>query len=251
MSDQPCEWPVAWPDGLEAAEEDRERWGALAAQIVWALSGRRYGRCRAWVRPVLAPMHGGGAWCEPHIAEGRWLNSTGHTALLQLPAPTLAVHEVRLGSASGPAPLDAAMYRKVGNALIRLDGRPWPPQDRAAPEGAPGWWAIDLTTGYPVPAGGQIAAGMLAAELYRARRGSSKCRLPARAQSVAREGVDVQLIDPAALYEAGLTGLPEVDAWITAVNPARLPIGPSVASPDAPGRRRGADHPLRYRMGLL
>jgi len=86
-----------------------------------------------------------------------------------------------------------------------------------------------------VPLGGQIAAGLLAGELLKARRGG-KCRLPARAQSVAREGVDVTLLDPAALYEAGLTGLAEVDQWITAVNPARLRTRPSVSSPDHPLR---------------
>ncbi len=228
MNDQPCEWPIIWPGGLEPTEEEQATWGPVAAQIVWALSGRRYGRCRRWVRPIAASS--GGAWCEPRIIDGRWFNAAGRSTLLQLPRPTLEVHGVRIGSVE----LAPVNYRKVGDALIKLDGKPWPAQRLEAAEGTDGWWAVELTTGFPVPPGGQVAAGILAGELVRARRGSGKCRLPARAQSVAREGVDVQLLDPAALYEAGLTGLPEVDQCITAVNPGGLTSAPSVTSPDHP-----------------
>jgi hypothetical protein len=230
MSDQPCEWPIIWPEGTTATDAERATWGQVAAHIVWSLSGRQYGRCRRWVRPVSSTV--GGAWCEPRIVEGRWLNSPGRSSLLQLPRPTIAVHEVRVADAI----LDPVNYRKVGDALIRIDGKTWPVQRIEAAEGTHGWWAIDMTTGFPVPIGGQAAAGLLATELLKARRKDGKCRLPARAQSVAREGVDVTLLDPAALYEAGLTGLAEVDGWITAVNPGRLRTRASVTSPDHPLR---------------
>lgn len=230
MTEQPCEWPILWPEQFEATDAERELWGPVAAQIVWALSGRRYGRCRTWVRPLTTPLRGQG-WCEPQIVDGRWLNGPGTPALVQLPRPTVAVHEVRVADAVLPP----AAYRRVGDALLRIDGQAWPAQNPAAEAGEPGWWAIDLTTGYPVPLAGRAAAGILAAELIRARRGG-KCRLPARAQSIAREGVDVTLLDPGALYEAGLTGLPEVDQWIAAVNPARLPGAATASSPDHPHR---------------
>lgn len=228
MDDQPCEWPINWPEGT-FSDAERAAWGPIAAHIVWALSGRRYGRCRAWVRPLPTSMSG--AWCEPRIVNGQWLNAPGNGSLLQLPRPTVAVHEVRIGDATLPA----GQYRRIGDSLLRL-GAAWPRQDPTAAPGTPGWWAIDLTMGYPVPLAGQAAAGLLAAELIKARRGAGKCRLPARAQSVAREGIDVQLLDPAALYTAGLTGLPEVDQWIAAVNPARLTGAPEAVSPDHPGR---------------
>jgi hypothetical protein len=232
MSDAPCEWPIIWPQDLDATDEEKALWGPVAAQIIWALSGRRYGRCRRWVRPLTTS----GAGCAPQLVHGRWYNGPGRATLVQLPRPTIAVHEVVLGSETGRVSMPTLNYTLYGDSLIRRDGQGWPAQDPEAAEGAPGWWAVDVTTGYPVPLGGQAAAGLYAAELIRARRGSGKCRLPARTASVAREGVDVTLLDPAALYENGLVGLPEVDGWIKAVNPAGLRERPGVTSPDHPLR---------------
>lgn len=58
--------------------------------------------------------------------------------------------------------------------------------------------------------------------------GGGKCRLPRRVQTVSRQGVTYQMVDPTDIYRDGLTGLPEVDIWIASVNPNRLMGAPRV-----------------------
>lgn len=74
---------------------------------------------------------------------------------------------------------------------------------------------------------------LLVSEFWNACRGG-KCRLPKRVQSISRQGVSMQMVDPVALFENMQTGISEVDLWITAVNPHRLSAPSAVSSPDYP-----------------
>jgi hypothetical protein len=122
--------------------------------------------------------------------------------------------------------------------LLRVDGDTWPQdQDLTADETAVGSFVVRYDRGVPVPPAGLVAAGDLALDILRARQDKA-CRIPQRAQSVSRQGVDVQLVDPYELFSQGLTGLPAVDAWVAAVNPNRNRTRARVYSPDGPRSAR-------------
>lgn len=212
------DWPIDWGDPPLLAVDDplRESVAAVAIETLWAATGRRYGLKDVLASPRPIPCPGPGF--TPHLdPTGRWLNTPAwrtYADRIYLAGPVYAVGSVTISGAL----LDPGAYTAIGSLLLRTDGRPWPVGDD---------WTIGYTIGNPIGAAGARATGILAAELAKARRGT-KCRLPNRATSISREGVDVQLSDP----ETGLTGLAEVDAWIQAVNPELMAQPARVWSPD-------------------
>lgn len=127
--------------------------------------------------------------------------------------------------------------------LVRIDGGSWPAcQDmtrplqprEAFPDEAAGTFGVQYWRGTPVPPGGRRAVAMLACELWKACNGDSSCRLPRRVQSLTREGVTYQMIDPTDYTRGGKVGLPEVDMWLATVNPAGVRSPSGVWSPDVP-----------------
>ncbi|WP_280758935.1 hypothetical protein [Prescottella agglutinans] len=118
--------------------------------------------------------------------------------------------------------------------LIRVDGKLWPQrQNLAVADDAVGAFTVTYMQGIEVPLGGQLAAGDLALEFLRARKSDGRCKIPDRAISVSRQGVDIELVDAQVLFEQGLTGIAAVDQWIASVNPHKLKSRPRVFSPDA------------------
>lgn len=97
-----------------------------------------------------------------------------------------------------------------------------PCQDYNLPAGEVGTWSITYTIGTPVPEDLNFAAGLYACELAKALVSDKSCGLPARVQSVARQGLTEKLIDPTVLADIGLTGLPTVDLIIRMFNPNHL-----------------------------
>ncbi|RQX13403.1 hypothetical protein DDE19_26040 [Micromonospora ureilytica] len=249
----PCEWPLntAYCKGWEAIDEAaRTAATDLATEILWALSGRRYGVCPATVRPCRRNDHD--AWLRLE----RWLplsygslavafcGCVGHICScsssgceLSLPGPVHAVTRVLVEGAVVPAAAYAVYDRRW---LVRVDGKCWPErQDLTVADDQPGAWSVTYERGVAVPAGGQIAAGHMACELAKAMVSDTTCRLPRRVQSLVRQGVQQTFVDPAQLAKDGMTGLPEVDQWLRVVNPHRLPRDSVVWSPDLDrGRRR-------------
>lgn len=245
----PCDWPVdtsAVPAWGDAEDTQQALAKAIASYVMWALSGRRFGVCELVHRPcpprrtdrgvVAAPVPGRGdfrvlwpgwpgspGWCSHSGGCGC---ARGHE--YALPGPVVGVSEVLVDGGV----LDTALWRVQGDYLIRKD-KHWPfTQDLALDPGQPGTWQVTYTRGIPVPAAGQYATGILAGEVLKAIRRNAGCRLPSRAQSVSRQGVDVQLLDATTFLEGGRTGLPEVDLWLIAVNPKKHTAPPAVWSPD-------------------
>jgi hypothetical protein len=239
----PCQpWPVLWQNCAELTTSGPAVTGQAvqaATEILWALSGRRFGPCPVTIRPcqagcadlpaswVQVPI-AGVTWPTPVLYGGAWYNLTcagcGATCSCtelseaRLPAPA-TVLEVRLDGAVLPA---GAWRVDDWRLLVRTDGGRWPAcQDLTAPDSEPGTWAVDLEVGEPVGELGQFAVGELACELLRAFRGED-CRLPANVTSLARQGVSIELPSPALLREQGLLGLPWCDRFIQAANPHRL-----------------------------
>ncbi|TDB80949.1 hypothetical protein [Micromonospora sp. KC721] len=250
----PCNWPLntAACKGWDTIDEAvRMAATHLAVEVLWALSGRRFGLCStrvrpcrrrdqdAWLRwePWLTLPYGSLAitWCGC-----AWYGNCGCVPAaceVSLAGPVHDVTQVLVDGVVVPADAYVVQDRRW---LVRVDGDCWPwTQDLTLSDNQPGTWAITYRRGVQVPLGGQIAAGQYACEVAKALTGDSACRLPRRVQSLARQGVQATFIDPAQLAKDGMTGLPEVDQWLRVVNPNRLPRDSVVWSPDLDrGRKR-------------
>jgi len=250
-TDWACYGDQATIDALDA--EIKERSEALAWMQLAALTADQLAVCPITVRPcnqaclshphiyqvagVAGGHYAGATAFAPHIgAGGRWVNACGCasgdcscTALCEaiLPGPVGDITEVWLDGAV----LDVTAYRvDNGNRLVRTDGECWPVcQDMT--EDAHGSAAFSVTYyrgAGPDPLSLYIA-GLLAAEYYKACTADKSCRLPARLQSVARQGVTYQV----AFGEDDLTGIREVDDFVSRLNPYRLKMPPAIVSPDS------------------
>lgn len=87
------------------------------------------------------------------------------------------------------------------------------------PAGEPGTWTVEYSHGRQPPVGGVQACIALARELaigWAANaQTSARCRLPRRVTTVSRQGVTLAVLDPLTLFADGLTGLSEVDLWVS------------------------------------
>lgn len=240
-----CSWPTdrscltVPDDGDEVGMAQLEAAENLAVQVLWALSGRQYGVC-----PVIArPCPQGYPYPYGYLIGGplvvwdgaNWRNvlcGCGPTCDWRAPTVVhlgsrvgLPVREV-LEVVIGGELIDPSEYRLEGDLLYRI-AAPWPQQDLTRPLDEPGTWSVTFTRGTPPPLGTAKLVGQLAAEFLAACNGG-KCRLPRRVQTVTRQGVTYQMVDPTDIYETGRTGIPEIDLWLSSVNPHRLTSAPEV-----------------------
>lgn len=258
-----CAWTAdtsccaGWDDFTPEQQERALDW---ATGILDALTGRQFAQCPVLVRPCgkrcgwsggyrtypvdSASASGLGApWMVPYIgAGGVWRNcacsggcTCRATCEAYLDGPVAEVIEVKVDGAV----VDPAAYRlDNGNVLVRTDGECWPEcQDMDLSDDEPGTFSVQYRPGAPLPRIGEIAAGDLACEFAKACSGAEGCALPKQLQSLSRNGVQLEVVDPQLLMENGLTGLPNVDLFIRSVNPNRLTRRSRVLSPDV--------HPLR------
>ncbi len=249
----PQPWPIqiTVPEWSDATEEERTRAVELATNILWSLTGRVFGLVEATVRPCFGPRDGStyrgtagngrDAYWWPGLINQTWsvggcgcspgCNCVGPSEVA-LPGP---VHSIVQVLVDGETVLPEAYRIRNSRWLIRVDGKPWPQhQNLAAADDQLGAFAVTYRQGIEVPLGGQIAVGDLALEFLRARKADGRCKLPDRAISVSRQGIDIELVDAQVLFEQGLTGIASVDQWIAAVNPHKARSRPRVYSPDAP-----------------
>lgn len=195
----------------------------------------------AW--PVDSAVSGGaaGPWMVPFVDNGAWRNCIcpglcrcQASCEVILEGPVAVVDEVLIDGVA----LDPSAYRlDDGNILVRTDSECWPQcQDMDAGPDEVGAFTVTYQQGIPVPRAGQIAAGLLACQFAKSCAGGD-CILPQELQSLSRNQIEVQVIDPAALPESILTGIAQVDRWVRAVNPANLRARPRLLSRDVPAHR--------------
>lgn len=241
----PPTWPVDWallPDTTDDPERATRVRDAVhaAVGVLWALTGRQYGLRGVEVRPCppgaqtahWVPLAPGPGW-QPYIDAGRIFNAPtcvsltcDRSAALLLPGP---VYELLGWVVDGVEQPAHTLYQR-GDLVWPTEGA-WPAQDLSQPATQPGTFAIRYLMGTPPPPGAPGMVAALAAEYLTAAEGGT-CRLPQRAQQVARQGVTVNLVDPQEIYERGATGLTEVDLWIKAHNPYGQAQPTTVWSPD-------------------
>ena len=135
--------------------------------------------------------------------------------------PIHTVHSVEMGGVL----LDAEDFSLRNNAyLVRQGGTPWTLSESSE-------ILVTYTHGSWPPRAGREAAIRLANELILWYAGDSRCALPERITSVARQGVSYTILDPQDFIKQGRTGIYAVDSFISAVNPDGQRKKPAVFNP--------------------
>lgn len=218
----------------------------LAWSTLRTLSGGRVGNCPVTLRPCAStscstclpgvPVHVrsgecGGCWTStvPCAADGC---SCTQPSEVRMPGEVAEVAEVWLDGQV----LDESKYRlDNGRLLVRTDGGSWPGcQNTAASLSESGTFGVVYVPGVIPGSAGEWAAGVLTCEFIKACTGQ-KCRLPSSVTSLTRQGVTMET--SRGMFPDGLTGIREVDAYLTALNPNHLMTRPKVWSPDLPPYR--------------
>lgn len=252
----PCAWtipePLCCPCWEGTDPRIRELANTWASEILWALSGRRYGECQLTVRPcepcharsyvtypvyMDSPWGGGGGMWLPYINDGAWYNCACGTNCCCEPGCRVAL--------SGPATsvisvmVDGVLvpdtdYRIVDKMwLVRKPGTGcWPNcQHLGQPnDSSDNTFVVEYVRGDPVPGAGLIAASLLQCEIAK-RCQAGNCSVPFNITSMTREGVTVEVGDTTTV---GKTGIKLVDDWVNAVNPGGLIERPRVWNADLP-----------------
>lgn len=240
-------WPVDWPD--EAAADlagpaVKELCEIYAISCMTALTLHRVGGSPVTIMPTSRDR-----------VEGHWLYAGYHHDImlgqfypglvypsaedlqggatvvpftaLDLPGPVGAVTEVRVDGAV----LDPTLYRvENGRYLVRLDGKGWPVNTGDN-------FTVTYFNSHPATKMARYAAGVMAAEwlkLFTNAKGG--CRLPRSVTNIQRQGLTMELAR--GMFPDGVTGMPEVDAYIMLLNPFALKVMPRVYSLDMPEHRQ-------------
>lgn len=248
-----CPWPVD-ESCCDSSNYDPPKWDlavAMASATLNRLTGYRVTNCAVKVRPCKL-SHGAGyamnyygstygssysGWTPYINAGGEWINFCGHTTAdcscselcaVQLPGPVGRLDEVKVDGVV----LSAANYRLDGDKLIWTGAGacPWPTcQDLNKADTEVGTFSVTYVNGYPPDSIAAYAAGLLACQFYSACT-TGKCSLPPGVVTVVRQGVTLQVVSGS--FPGGMTGIREVDAFITMWNPKGRLAPSRVWSPD-------------------
>lgn len=230
-----------------------------AAETLYALSGLQFGLCTVTVRPCRRDCYGtswpwGGTWIEfgtwprPMFFDGVWYNVVCGSCASDCSCATLSevklprsVHDVVEVKVDGTVLSDTAydlQWTSAGPLLVRVDGGQWPVcNDFRLTDDQVGTWSITARYGRPLPRLGQLALGELTCEYVKALTNDPMCGLPPNVQSVVRQGVTIELVDPNTVFESGLIGLRLSDRFIRTYNPGGLQESSKVYDVDGPSFR--------------
>jgi hypothetical protein len=214
--------PDELPGELSSAEWDEQL--LVATEILWALSGRQWSGegCEATATLYVDQGRCLGWWPGSGMGLSRdylTMPATHNQRAMKLPHPEIV--EVTTVTAAGEA---FTAFRRLGSWLFRTDERGW--------NELRGDVVVDYLWGAAPPAGGRRAVIAYAIELGKALAGDASCRLPKRVVSITRQGVAMSLIDPARYLDKGKLGMPDIDQWLSAVNPKAIVESGVVWSPD-------------------
>jgi hypothetical protein len=199
--------------------------------------------CRGWYDTLGTPYS---PWVVAGIHAGDWVNricgsprcSCTQMCELVMPGLIAAIIEVNLDGVELPL---SDFRVDNGHRIVRMDGECWPScQEMSKPVGQPGTLGITYIPGIIPDAAALWAAGVLACEFAKACSGG-KCRLPSSVTTIARQGVSMTI--PGSMFEGGMTGIREVDAYVISVNPYGHRTPPMVWSPDAPWAKHRYETP--------
>lgn len=233
----PCGWvipdPLCCPEWATTDPTIQSSARDYAALILWAATARQFGLCTVTVRPCgmqrcpdgMANFFGwdwsGGTW-TPYIFNGTWFNCAcpgicccDPRCQVRLMGPVDSVTEVLIGGIA----VDPATYRVDDNHwLVRTAGECWPTCADMNTDDGDNVFEVTYVRGTTPPPALLRAASTLSCEWAKACAGGD-CRLSNRVTSIARQGINIEMADPAAFLDDGMTGLWEVDSVIAALNP--------------------------------
>lgn len=252
----PCgEWTPTWtcalPLGATAVTGAAVQ---VATEVLYALSGRRFGLCTVTLRPCRRVCYGDtwpGMWTEftsalggltSALIGGLWYNLCGASCAsgcscapiseVVFPRPIHDVINVRVDGVTLVKDVDYRLddFRR----LVRLGGHTWPwCNDLNLADTQVGTWSVTARLGEDVPPLGSVALGVLATELTKLLMCDVTCALPQPVQSIARQGVNITFLDPNEVFASGRTGLYVPDLFIQTYNPAGLARSARVYDVDA------------------
>lgn len=227
-SELSCPWPVD-PEACGLTDLTPEtpvflNAVAAASSIMTRLSAYTVGLCETEIRPLhLCPTCR--SWC------------CGGTDAIRIFGPSQIpvwdVTDVRLGAVSYS--LDSWRFDRPSRMLYRVPPDVWPTRDEKWSDPGEGEaFVVNVTVGTPPDAWAMDVFARLVKELVLSCTGA-KCRLPSNTTSVTSQGISIRLRD-----QEINTFIPELGAWMNAVNPhdARLPG--AVFSPDIVTARMGS-----------
>lgn len=227
-----ADWDIQWSCDVTTTDEDKLDTVRLAAQeLLWAMSGRRYGVCtitEGYRLPCTSPCYV--PWADDFGPGVEWrLGDTRRRRCCAIPLhqnPVRGIFDVTVFG----VPLTTDEYYLGRNTLYRI-GECFPCDDECDVPPV----QVTYTYGIDPPVLAKLALGELACEMLRALDGAD-CRLPSNAISVTRQGVTVDLGDPQTLFEQNRIGLPICDEFLRMANPDGLRQRSQVYSPDMPRR---------------
>lgn len=262
MGTGPCDTlPVLWGtclNGMDPAVTGSAL--QAASELVWNLSGRRFGFCTQVLRPCRRECQGmpwpfaesswpylmpGMTYPLPVWWNGQWLNLTCGSCASDCSCDTVeevtlpgGVYQILQVLIDGEE-LSPSAYRLDDNRLVvRTDGGTWPLcNNLSKDDDQVGTWSITAQWGEPLPEIGKLAVGELACEFGKYLSGQD-CKLPQAVTSLSRQGVSLTFADPEQALDAGRLGLQFTDMFLSAYNPGKLHARSQVYSVDGPNPRR-------------
>lgn len=257
----PCEawepldnWCCELPTGGQAVTGNAVQ---IASEVLFALSGQRFGLCTEKLRPCkekcLSGVGGSASWSwqgyaypYPTWINGQWFNlgcggctntcSCTSISQAKLPSPVYDIVEVKLDGAV----MVTGSYRVDDNRyLVRIDGGVWPScQDMNKADTEIDTWSVTARFGENPPTLARAAVGELACQISKALLCDSTCELPSTVQQVVRQGVTITYTDPNLVWGQGRLGLRFCDMLIETYNPDRLRSRSRAYDIDGPKFRR-------------
>jgi hypothetical protein len=219
-------------DDLDDPEHDDAELAVEAAtQVLWELSGRRFGGIRTIIETYcqLAPQ----AIPDlpvPVLHEGRIFNMRGGACgtcgcshVLKLRGVPIIEIE-RVVYQGGTIPLsDVSVIDYSYLGMSQLAQACWNTCSDIT---------VAYTYGAPPPALGKLAARELANQLIWSIGDDDRCTLPQRVTTISRQNTSWTLLDPQDFLDDGRTGIYNVDLFLRAVNPDKARRRARVFSPD-------------------
>lgn len=223
-----CLWPIELDDCACTQEVDDdslfESIVAQASSMLTRLSGFTVGQCQYTIRP-LKVCRECRSWC---CGGTDGIPLSGNQGL-----PVADVVSVKIGSTV--IPKSGWYFDRELQTLWRVPPDTWPKRDeRWQAPGTGEAFCVEVITGNDPDEWALRTAASLVCELLKSCAGDAKCRLPRNAVSVTSAGVTIQLRD-----KDINNLLPEVTAWVAAVNPHGAKLPAKVYSPDLAKSVRG------------
>lgn len=213
-----------------------------ASMLLWALSGRKYSGLSTTTEMYVCPQYEtplGCSWTGDSTFVDHNRGIVGHVLSIlgsdssstRFPLRHGPVREV-LSVSINDEPINETQYYLENHRNLVIN------ETVLACSGL----EVEYRYGVEPPSMGKLAAIILADNIIKDLEGES-CDLPQGVTSVTRQGMSFEIYNPQQFLDEGRLGIFIVDAFLSAVNPAKAKKKPKVFSADMPrGRNRKTNY---------